>query len=81
MAQLSDILNMLSPYPANLMKAYPISNKIGDKTLNDISLILPLGKPVYKEPTFVRYKKQKRENSFHNVILADRMGVKKKVKY
>ncbi len=76
-AQLSDILNMLSPYLANLMNAYPVSNKIADKTLNDISLIQPIGKPVYQEPTYVRYKKQKRENSFPNVTLADRMGVKK----
>jgi putative SOS response-associated peptidase YedK len=76
-AQLSDILSMLSPYPANLMNAYPVSNKIADKTLNDISLIQPLGKPVYQEPTYMRYKKSKRENSFPNVTLADRMGVKK----
>ena len=40
-AQLSDILSMLSPYPANLMNAFPVSNKIADKTLNDISLIQP----------------------------------------
>lgn len=40
-AQLSDILSMLSPYPANLMNAYPVSYKIADKTLNDISLIQP----------------------------------------
>lgn len=76
-AQLSDILSMLSPYPANLMNAYPISNKIADKALNDTSLIQPLGKPVYQEPTYVRQKKPKRENSFPNVTLADRMGVKK----
>ena len=76
-AQLSDILSMLSPYPANLMNAYPISDKIADKTLNDISLIQPIGKPVYQEPTYVRQKKMKRENSFPNVTLSDRMGVKK----
>lgn len=76
-AQLSDILSMLSPYPVNLMNAYPISAKIADKTLNDISLIQPIGKPFYQEPTYVRYKKTKRENSFPNVTLAERMGVKK----
>lgn len=77
-AQLSDILSMmLSPYPANLMNAYPIADKINDKALNDISLIQPIGKPVYTEPIFVRYKKPKRENSFPNVLLAERMGVKK----
>lgn len=76
-AQLSDILCLLCPYPAKLMNAYPVSDKIEDKSLNDISLIQPSGKPVYTEPTFVRYKKPKRENSFPNVLLAERMGVKK----
>lgn len=76
-AQLSDILSMLSPYTANLMNAYPIADKINDKTLDEISLIKPIGKPVYTEPTYVRYKKPKRENSFPNVLLAERMGVKK----
>ena len=76
-AQLSDILSMLSAYPANLMNAYPVSNKIADKTMNDISLIQPTGKPVYQEPTGVWQKKTKRENSFPNITLADRMGVKR----
>lgn len=78
-AQLSDILSMLSPYPSNLMNAYPIGDKIKDESLNDVSLIQPIGKPVYTEPTFVRYKKPKRENSFPNVLLVERMGVKKEV--
>jgi hypothetical protein len=76
-AQLSDTLSLLCPNPANLMNAYPICDKIEDKSLNDISLIQPIGKPVYTEPTYVRYKKPKRENSFPNVLLAERMGVKK----
>jgi len=76
-AQLSDILSLLCPYPSHLMNAYPIDEKIEDKTLNDISLIQPIGKPVCTEPTFIRYKKPKRENSFPNVTLAERMGVKK----
>jgi len=76
-AQLSDILSMLSPYPANLMNAYPISTKIADKTLNDVSLIQPTGKTVYQEPTYTRMKKPKRENSFPNFTLADRLGLKK----
>lgn len=75
-AQLSDILSMLCPYPSNLMNAYPIGNKISDKTLNDLSLVQPIGKPVYNEPINVRYKKVKREISFPNATLADRMGGK-----
>lgn len=76
-AQLSDILSMLCPYPTSLMNAYPISSKIADKSRNDVSLVQPTGKPIYQEPTYTRYKKQKRENSFPNATLADRMGIKK----
>ncbi len=76
-AQLSDILSMLSPYPSNLMNAYPISDKINDKTQNEISLIQPIGKPVYHESVNVWKRKPKRENSFPNATLADRMGGKK----
>ena len=46
---LSEILNMLNPYPANLMNAYPISPGIVDRGLNDISLVQPVGEPVYQE--------------------------------
>jgi hypothetical protein len=46
---------MLCPYPASLMNGYPISNSIADKSLNDISLVQPIGKPVYFEDT--TYKK------------------------
>ena len=76
-AQLSDILSMLNPYPANLMNAYPIGDKINDKLLNDISIIQPIGKPVIHEFIYTRTKKPKRENSFPDVTLADRMGIKK----
>jgi putative SOS response-associated peptidase YedK len=76
-AQLSDILSMLSPYPANLMNAYPIGDKINDKSLNEISLIQPIGKPVIQEFIYTRTKKPKRENSFPDLTLAERMGVKK----
>jgi len=76
-AQLSDILSMLNAYPANLMNAYPVSTKIADKTMNDILLIQPTGKSVYQEPTGVWQKKTKKENSFPDITLADRMGVKR----
>ena len=76
-AQLSDILSMLSPYPAKLMNAYPIGDKLKDKSLNEISLIQPIGKPVIQEFIYTRTKKPKRENSLPDLTLADRMGVKK----
>ena len=74
-AQLSDILSMLSPYPANLMNAYPISNKISDKSLNDISLIQPIGKPVYQEATgYQRVKRLKQEKGhFTHLTLEEKM--------
>jgi putative SOS response-associated peptidase YedK len=57
-AQLSDILSMLCPYPANLMNAYPISANIVDKNLNDISLVQPIGKSIFHEDlTYIRKKK------------------------
>jgi hypothetical protein len=68
---------MLSAYPANLMNAYPIGDKINDKSLNEISLIQPIGKPVIQEFIYTRTKKPKRENSFPDITLVDRMGIKK----
>ena len=38
---------MLSPYPAYLMNAYPISEKIKDR--HDLSVIQPTGRPVLYE--------------------------------
>jgi putative SOS response-associated peptidase YedK len=45
-SHLSDVLNMLSPFPENYMNAYPISNRIVNTSLNDISLIQPIGRKV-----------------------------------
>ena len=74
-AQLSDILSMLSPYPANLMNAYPISDKITNKSLNDIALVQPIGKPIYQEPTgYQRVKRLKQEKGhFSHLTLEERM--------
>jgi putative SOS response-associated peptidase YedK len=74
-AQLSDILSMLSPYPANLMNAYSISTKIVDKMLNDISLIQPTGNKVYQEPTgYQKVKRLKQEKGhFSHLTLEERM--------
>jgi hypothetical protein len=38
------------------MNTYPISNKIADKRMNDISLVQPAGKPLYFEN--ITYKKK-----------------------
>jgi putative SOS response-associated peptidase YedK len=74
-AQLSDILSMLSSYPANLMNAYPISTKIADKTMNDVSLIQPTGNTVYQEPTgYQKVKRLKQEKGhFSHLTLEERM--------
>jgi putative SOS response-associated peptidase YedK len=80
-AQLSDILSMLNPLPANLMNAYPVSTRIADKKLNDISLVQPAGKPVYTENITYRKmsrlgKKETGENKIH-VTLEERMKLGK----
>jgi hypothetical protein len=74
-AQLSDILSMLNPFLANLMNAYPIDNKIVDKTLNYISLVQPTGKAVYQEATgYQRVKRMKQEKgNFSHLTLEERM--------
>lgn len=59
------------------MNEYPIADKIIDKTLNDISLIQPIGKPVTHEFIYTRTKKVKREKGSVNLTLADRVGIKK----
>lgn len=80
-AQLSDILSKLSSFPANLMNAYPISIKIADKSLNDISLVQPIGKPLFVENPV--YKKTQRlgktdnENKIH-LTLEERVKAEKK---
>lgn len=55
---LSEILSMLTPYPANMMNAYPISMKANDLAINDKSLIQPIGKPIYEEK--ISYKTMSR---------------------
>ena len=77
--QLSEALDMLSPYPFNLMNAYPISTKIEDLNINNKSLVQPCGKPVLHEPKnvpYVRVRKQK-ENHCPNITLAERMKISK----
>lgn len=75
--QLSEVLDMLNPFPYNLMNAYPISTKIADKTLNNISLVQPMGETVYNENiTYTRMsrlgKKESNESKV-NLSLEERM--------
>ena len=74
-SQLNDILYMLSSFPANLMNAYPVSNKIADITKNDKTLILPIGKPILKEPeyTIMKRARKQKEDHFPDITLADIM--------
>jgi len=46
---LSQVLDMLNPYPAYLMNAYPVSDKINDSANNDLSVIQPVGSRMYSE--------------------------------
>jgi len=64
---------MLRPYPTNLINAYPISTKIANKSLNDMSLAQSFGKPVYFEN--ISYQKMSRpgkketgENKVHAAL-------------
>lgn len=54
------------------MNAYPISSRISEKSINDISLVQSTGKPVYNENPV--YKKMPRlgktdnENKVHHTL-------------
>jgi len=73
------ILDILNPYPAKLMNAYPISEKIAHKTLNDISLVQPVGKRILYEPNYLLSRKKKKEvrESTGNTM-AERAGLNDK---
>lgn len=47
-SELSQILNMLNPYPHHLMNAYPIANTTNDNQ-NNLSAIQPIGRRIYSE--------------------------------
>jgi hypothetical protein len=51
-SELSEVLSVLNPFPSNLMNAYPISTNITDCSLNDISLVQPIGSPVMAERNY-----------------------------
>ncbi|RIJ45508.1 SOS response-associated peptidase [Maribellus luteus] len=79
-SELSQTLNMLNSYPAAQMNAFPISDKIKDKTLNDISLVHPAGERVLYEPDYKLSRKRKREvRESLGITMAERAGIE--VKY
>ncbi|MDX8340557.1 SOS response-associated peptidase [Draconibacterium sp. IB214405] len=46
---LSQVLDMLNPYPAHSLNAYPVSERISDPVNNDLSVIQPVGRRLYSE--------------------------------
>ncbi|KJF45393.1 SOS response-associated peptidase [Draconibacterium sediminis] len=46
---LSQVLDMLKPYPAHLLNAYPVSESISNPANNDLSVIQPVGRRLYSE--------------------------------
>ncbi len=71
-SELFEILWMLNPYPHTLMNANPISSRISDKNINDISLVQPTGKPIYNENPVIkkmpRLGKTGNENKVHYTL-------------
>lgn len=75
-APLGEILSMLYAYPADKMNAYPISAKIADKTLNDKSLVTPIGKPMFEENGGIEIKnwgwRRKNNDSINKISWGER---------
>lgn len=76
-APLGEILSMLYAYPQVKMNAYPISSRIADKSLNDKSLVQPIGKPLLEEDHGFRMMKRERKsksNYSDKPTLGERLG-------
>jgi putative SOS response-associated peptidase YedK len=41
-AEADDLLRLLQPYPADLMRAYPVASRVGNVRNNDPDLLAPL---------------------------------------
>ncbi len=59
--ELSQVLQMLNPYPHHLMNAYSISDKIKNKENNSLEVIQPVGSRIYSERFNMPSRKKKRE--------------------
>lgn len=53
---LQDALDMLRPYPASLMNAYPIDPAIKSPRANGVDLLEPTGQRIYKEYDYIIYE-------------------------
>lgn len=53
---LQEVTNLLQPYNASEMNAYPISAEIKPPKANDLNLLKPTGQRVYKEYDYVIYE-------------------------
>ena len=51
---LSDVLRLLSPYPAEKMNAYPVSEMVNTEGLNEPSMLNPVGEKLLVEINPVR---------------------------
>ena len=60
-APLSDITNMLRPYPSEEMNAYPISPTIKNPRDKDLKLLKPIGDRIYPEYTYEIHRELKLE--------------------
>ena len=44
-----EIASLMRPYPAGLMNAFPISPEIKNPRVNDVSILQPIGPPIFPE--------------------------------
>jgi len=57
--ELAEVLQLLKPYPANQMNAYPIDPAIKNPRANSLDLLKPIGQRVYKEYDYEVYEEIK----------------------
>jgi putative SOS response-associated peptidase YedK len=77
-ASLSNVLYMLKSYPADQMNAYPISARIKDDKLNDVSLIKPTENKLFNEEnTPLKYIGKRKIDNSDRISFADRLKEKK----
>lgn len=76
-SRLSDVLNLLEAFPTSRMNAYPIDNRIKDKSLNNKSLVQPIGKKILYEPVYKFRKGRSRKERDESDLptLAERAGL------
>ena len=79
---LSEILSILTPFPANLMNAYQISHNIFTSDINNRTVIEPVGKPLYDETLIYRMvpraKKREGKEPRDNLTLGERARLSRK---